>query len=253
MGIKDYENSKIPMKTRTDNKSFLDVCRDSEMTKLRLAMFGVWVGGVGQRPEGKVINRHCFRYTKLREEIFFIKCDLFGKDIINETNIDCSGEAVIIVNETSFWNRFNVFKSSNIHERFTKKDGYSVADMIHLMETNDPIIGRITINILTHETNEIHSALFNDISLVKKCGLVDKAVCKVTDSMHYNKRMWLALFKDKEGNNFTYVKETDNLNIHVTIDMDDYKNPESFTFYDANPNRDQSVNKFAFALPLYNI
>ena len=71
--------------------------------------------------------------------------------------------------------------------------------------------------------------------------------------MHYNKRMWLALFKDKEGNNFTYVKETDNLNIHVTIDMDDYKNPESFTFYDANPNRDQSVNKFAFALPLYNI
>lgn len=263
MGLRDYEEGKDFLTKYHGYNPEVDTIQ----MKMQIATYLQWISSLHM--ESLLINRHCFKFSKLREEIFFIKCYVTGiderhNDTTNTTEIKHrAGDACFLVTEESFWNRFLVFKSknSNNNERFTKKD-CSVSDLINMIILNDPSIGRVIVNLYPEEEDNVYAVFTSSPNKVLTSGFINKGVCKFTGCQHYNKRMWIALLQDPKGGtgNFEYRQtiqvqtpdgKTEEKVISFTVDsVSGYKTDKSsYMYYDP----DTTDEKYTFALPLYNI
>lgn len=208
MGLHDYEHLSstiYPSKSSTgEERTFIDV-----ITKNSNWRAEVCPCVYKNDPFADILNRPVFKATKLREELFFIKCQIYNED--NEIN-----EFTFVVNEYSIYKRFRIYKDDS--NMFFTKNEMDLTKYIQHLKLNDY---RISIRLFNNEREELDAILANIPNAYKyyeNWKLKSGNVVKIVGIQHYNKRTWIYLLTENNVEN---------------LDLD-YKNSKSDAFYDNN-------------------
>ena len=244
MGLFDYENFKKSGKLYKIYKN-TNFCLSLGINLLNNDLFG------------KALNYHCFRFTKMREEIYFIQCDVMYKTEAEDKYI--STPFIFLVNEESFWKRFRIYLKYDPNARLTSHDT-NIMDFLNKLSSRSIQCNRIELNILPIEkkyidclyntyklTNNLLSSSKKDVELITKDNdtmyncIKNGAICNITGFFHYNKRICIDLFSGtlNEDNTFKYGQrriETDKGTYNI-FDIDEsktdgYTNSENWFYYD---------------------
>ena len=264
MGYFDYENFKQTIIIPGDKPI-------TKYDKLYNSIFCLTLGTnlTNEDYFGKILNYHCFKYTKMREEIYFIMCNVVNFDSNNKL---ISTPFVFLVNSKSFWKRFNIYLKDNPNAKLSPID-MEIEDFIYGIRSNTLKYDRIELNILSSEKNEIeeqynrNSNLRGDDSKAPMVSLKDFATmhnclktgakCYLTGLYHYNKRICIDLFSLNKDNNYgkrviSVQDENNNGNtIEFVIQIDDSKNGHLTPYYDKSSwfyyediNNSEHLNKY---------
>ena len=180
-----------------------------------------------------ILNRHVFKFTRLREEIIFLTVRL--------SNVSGHGTNSIIklaVNEKSFWNRFTISKPTG--ERYDKF-GYDTIQMLQYIKAHSPSIGTIRLRLTYEEKQKITEFIESSQPAyqeqLRNIHLTDDSIVEVLDITHYSKLTWCYFF-----NNFITKYPTSDLhdklvkinksNIDLGEGLFDYKTSGAEGFYD---------------------
>lgn len=214
------KNDKTKLQRIYDNKPFIrflckDIINDSP---LRFA------------------NTHCFKYTKIREDCYFIDCNLTINRIIPETNEvkTITSNNTVIVNETSFWNRFSFFKNSVNNEKY-KRDDIDIGSLLTKASVNNNGIDHIILNVLPCEQEQIESMDFKKSEFLNTNGFVNGASVKINDFYVFNKRVIIELLNFKRTDLHIRDKNTgDTIKAYDLQYMMNYTDENSVFYYDPN-------------------
>lgn len=180
-----------------------------------------------------ILNRHVFKFTRLREEIIFLTVRL--------SNSSGSGPKSIIklaVNEKSFWNRFIISKSTG--ERYNKFE-YDTIQMLQFIKAHSPSIGTIRLKLTYNEKQKIEEFITNSQpqyqDTLRNMHLSDDSVVEVLDITHYSKRTWCYLFnnfivKYPDSELYSKLLKNNKSNIDLGEGLFNYKTPGAEGFYD---------------------
>lgn len=207
MGLHDYEHlsAKIhPVKTTTGKERSYLVAMANNVNWLNSVY--PWV--LKDDPITDLFNRPVFKATKLREEIFFIKCKLYNID--GDIN-----EFVFVVNEHSIYKRFRIYREKNSSLFFTNIDT-PLNEYIDMIKSCNY---RIDLRLFNNEIENL-KLIYRDLpagyQYYENYGFRNGSIIEPISIQHYNKRAWI------------YLLTTNNI-----IDLDlDYKNSKSDAYYD---------------------
>lgn len=182
-------------------------------------------------------NNHCFKYTKLREDCYFIDCTLTTKRVDPETNItkEIVSNNTIIVNETSFWNRFSFYKSSTSNEKYKPKDNIDIGSLLTRASINNVGIDHIVLNVLPCESEQIENIDSKKNNFLDTNGFVNGASVKINDFYVFNKRVVIELFNPARVD--LHVKDpvtTDVIKSYLLQYISRYTDKNSIMYY--NPD-----------------
>lgn len=196
-----------------------------------------------------ILNRHVFKFTRLREEIIFLTVRLS-----NSSGYGSKSIIKLAVNEKSFWNRFIISKPTG--ERYNKFE-YDTIQMLQFIKAHSPSIGTIRLRLTYEEKQKI--ARFIEFSQpaykdqLRNMHLVDDSIVEVLDVTHYSKLTWCYLF-----NNFVTKYPASELhaklvknnksNIDLGEGLFDYKTSGAEGFYDPTDLSYSDYRKF-YELP----
>lgn len=139
---------------------------------------------------GAIINRHVFKFTRLREEIIFLTVKISNSNGGGKKSI-----FKIAVNEKSFWNRFIVCKSSG--ERYNKFD-YDTIQIIQYIIAKNPDVGTIRLRLTYEEKQKIAEYVESTQEQYRQplldYHLCDDSIIEIIDMTHYSKRTWCYFF-----------------------------------------------------------
>lgn len=195
---------------------------------------------------GSVINRHVFKFTKLREEIIFVKVRLR----LTETSNDAS-EFVFTVNEQSFWNRFRIVTPGVTGETYSRETINAVS-FINLARSDPKSVGKIRLHLLDKEVSKLNTYIessteSNKIKL-KALNIINNAFVEIAGCVHYNKRVWSHLIEKFIANYPTSGKLVENIpHFNLGEDLAKYKVSGSEGFY--NPKQEDYLYLYQF----YNV
>ena len=218
MGMKDYEyyaNTRIDALSPTGEVIKKTLLEQLKENKEFIKQYSEYLK-INNR-YGNIINRPIFKYTKLREEIFFITTKI--KDV--STNNTCN--FVFAVNEKSFSKRFRVYKN-NDHSNILGTRSSDVESVLKNV-ISDSNNYNIRLNILGFE-KEAMETIYNNISPLEK-DILDKLYIKNNNIIEikayysYSKLLWLSLFD-------SLTASTD------LIYIGDYKTAGSPAYYDVD-------------------
>ena len=244
MSLFDYENFKKSGKLYKIHKN-VNFCLSIGINLLNNDLFG------------KVLNYHCFRFTKMREEIYFIQCNVMYKNETEDKYINTP--FIFLVNEESFWKRFRIYLKDSPNTRLTSHDT-NIMDFLNKLSAGTIQCNRIELNVLPVEQKSIDN-LYNAYKLnnsslnenKKGVELITKdndtmyscikngAICNITGFFHYNKRICIDLFSgtlNEDNTTFKYgMRSIDtDTDVQNIFDIDDskytYMNTESWFYYD---------------------
>ena len=216
MGLRDFEDFNATIwyndKTRLEN-----LISDKEKC---YSYIKYCLGDVGD-----AINNHCFKFSRLRDEIFFVSCYLIRKDNSTEPYL-----YKFFVNEKSFWNRFNIFLKNDPNTPLSKSNNITAIDVLNIITNNKDLVHNCSINLFPYEENIINSLIHRRSSVsseIYKYNLENGSLCKILDFTHYNKRVWYELLSQE-------VKDPESENGNTLSCNFNYKDPSNVMYY--NPN-----------------
>lgn len=172
---------------------------------------------------GEILNNHVFKFTRLREDIIFVKVRL------QKIGSQESGRPFYIaVNEKSFWNRFKFYKSGKNISTYSTIDKLDAFDLLLAASRHSSEISSIKIKLLADESIKLNHIIEHTDGELKtelqSYQLEDNANVNIDGFVHYCKRLWIGYL--------AYNRDiADQLNIL------NYTDPESKGFY--NPNDPQ--------------
>lgn len=201
MGLRDYEE--FSTTEISEGKTRLQNLLDTATYDSKNHFIYFYMKDCLKASLGEAVNRHCFKFSRLRDEIYFINCYLVNP---NETNKNVSDENNIlnkihyfnfVVNDKSFWNRFTIYLKSDPNVPLTKNKNITCLDVLKMI-TNSDIVDRCTINLLPYEIEKIDDIINKTVGLSNKqillnYNIVDGALCKIINYRNYNKRIWYEL------------------------------------------------------------
>lgn len=228
MGTRDYEELNSKKYNKTDSK----LVHIAKNTKYLYDWFKYLIN----ENVGCKLNRTVFKFTKLREEIIFVKVRLKSPTDNDDASYFTGKEFCFTVNEESFWNRFlisSVSPNGEIYNRFTT----NAVKFIQLSMSNPKLVGSLRLNILPIEAEAINmyieSSSGSDKEKLNELNLVKNAKVEIIGFVHYNKRVWMYLmeqFANKRSSDsllFEYVP-----NCTIDPSLYNYTNENALGFYD---------------------
>lgn len=190
MGTRDYEE--LNSKKYNNSSSKLDHIANN--TKYLYDWFKYLIN----ENVGCKLNRTVFKFTKLREEIIFVKVRLKSSTDSDSAIYFTGKEFCFAVNEESFWNRFlvsSISPNGEVYNRFTT----NAIKFIQLAMTNPKLVGTLRLNILPIEAEAIRiyteSSSGSDKEKINELNLVKNAKVEIIGFAHYNKRVWMYLME----------------------------------------------------------
>jgi hypothetical protein len=220
MGLRDYEifsttiesNGKSRLENMIENEGFLykymKYCLPNTL--------------------GEAVNRHCFKFSRLRDEIFCVKCYLTRVDNSTEPNL-----YYFFVNEKSFWNRFSIFLKNDPNSFLTKNTKLTAIDVLKKITDNPNIVDNCYINLFQYEIrkkDQIYNAVLGtEKEEIHKANVENGSLCKIVDFTNYNKRIWYEILSQTIKDPTSESGFSD-----LTCDFGSYKDDSSDMFY--NPN-----------------
>lgn len=222
MGLRDYEEMSYKVNPDDPNeKSKLDLIKENQHFLYSFTKYCL------KNSYNGIINRHCFKFSRLRDEIYFIQCALTRIDNSTPTNV-----YTFVVNEKSFWKRFSIYLKDSPGKMLMKGDETTVNILTKLCN-NSGLVDKCYLNILGSEKTKLdnfyNDAYSSDQEKLKKLNLVDGALCKFVSFYHYNKHVWLDLLNTNVDDPELVGDEN-----YVNAEFGDYKDSNSEAFY--NPN-----------------
>ena len=179
---------------------------------------------------GEIINRHVFKFTRLREDIIFIK----GR--LRKPGSSVPGKPFcIVVNEKSFWNRLRFFKADNQTSTFRPSDGVDPYDLLLGAIRHSSAISSIKFKLAANESEEItnfinrYNSSATTTNELLSYNVVDNANFEINGFEHFSKRLWIAYFEAFYNNGITLADKN-------KLDAIDYKSSTSIGFY--NPDEE---------------
>lgn len=214
MGIKDYEDF---VETKVGDSNRIEVFKTNTNYIYHYVKYCL------ENTPGGAVNRHCFKFARLRDEIFFIKCFLIRPDAQYEMSEYC-----FVVTEKSFWNRFNIYLKSSPTSPVHPSDGISVSKLVKMITNDRELVERISITLFPYEErklNDIYSKLPSTEAKDEflRYNVVNNAVCEICSMEHYNKRIWIELL--------TQPVKPPGSSVNVSHNFGDYKDPNSLVNY----------------------
>lgn len=185
-----------------------------------------------QNRVGEILNRHVFKFTKLREDIIFIRLIL-----IKPGSSSKGKNFIIAVNERSFWNRLFFYKADNPTSRYLPIDKVDPFDLLLASLRNSKDISRITFKLVSDEAERIQE-LYNDLNENKdeqkkilEYNIVNNANVEILGFEHFSKRLWIGYFDS--------IFNSSNINVFTAYEKGllgilNYKDNENIAFY--NPD-----------------
>lgn len=210
MGLFDFERlkeEKYPVKNSTGSyDSVLDIMSKNTNWVEEITPYVLDID-----PVASLLNRKVFKATKLREEIYFIKCRCYNLD--NGFN-----EFVFLVNEHTIYKRFRIYKND---DEFYYKSELNLQNFIKLLKHPDY---RKVLKLFNNEISDLPDQIeqaynnTNAYKYYKTWGFRDGMPIEVLNIQHFNKRTWI------------YLLTTNNT---TALDLD-YKNTSSDAYFDEN-------------------
>lgn len=218
MGLRDYEEMSYKKNPEDSNeKSKLDLLKENQYFIYSFTKYCIKNTAAG------VVNRHCFKFSRLRDEIYFIQCEL-TRPGTNNTNL-----FTFVVNEKSFWNRFSIYLKSSPGRILLKGEDTTINILTKLCH-NSSLVDNCCLHITDSEKeklDEMYDLAYSDQKAeLYNLNLVDGALCKFVSFYHYNKHVWVDLL-NTDVDNPNVIGTTD----FVNANLGDYKDPLSEAFY----------------------
>jgi hypothetical protein len=224
MGVHDYENMKL-------DGSLEKVKNNNE--------FSLFLGNafIHQDTYGELLNKHCFKFTKIREEMYFIQCSLMNRVEPYET-----GSFIFLVNKNSFWKRFSIYLKNNPKSPYIDSNNIDIVDFINKINNKRIEIDRIELNLLPIEQEVLNS--YNG----DKKFIANKSICSFIGVYSYNKRVVAEIFTQSAPGERSWTKYDDqNQAYSINVILGSYKDPESVMYYDpTDPNYQDYRNLYIF-------
>lgn len=176
---------------------------------------------------GEAVNRHCFKFTRLRDEVYFITCYLVRPD-----NLYPIHQFNFVVNDKSFWNRFSIYLKDDPNTPLVKSKQYTCLDILKMI-TNGNIVDKCTINLFQYEIDKLQEIIDDAVGTNKdkllKYNMVNNASCKIIGYRHFNKRVWYELLSQtiKDPKSEGGIGE-------IYSEFGSYKEKDSEMYYDPN-------------------
>ena len=165
---------------------------------------------------GMVLNRPCFKFTKLREDIYFIDTSVSG---INADKSISTTNFMFVINEKGFWKRFKIFLKEDPTKQYIDTDN-GVAVTVNKILNNQLDVDRIELTIINDEYKEILTKLRQ---VEPNPAIKNHAICKFNNINYYNKRVVIEILNKKE---YEVVKKNavNNQDVsHVSVNLGPYK------------------------------
>ena len=197
----------------------------------------IYIGSIGE-----ILNRHVFKFTKLREDIIFIKLRL-----IKPGTSEKGSTFTIAVNERSFWNRLAFYKKEEPTSRYLPIDKIDPYDLLLASLRRSDGINRIVFKMIGDEVEQINSLIestYEEPELKKRMesyNISNNANVEISGFEHYSKRLWIAYFEAIRNSSNNSVISQDN---KVALGILDFKDQENIAFY--NPNDPEYSRYFLF-------
>ena len=191
---------------------------------------------------GEVLNRHVFRFTKLREDIIFIKVRLTkqGSSLKGQT-------LTLVVNERSFWNRLYFYKANEPTSRYLPIDKVDPYDLLLASLRNSKDISRITLRLINDEMDRIQT-IYDSYSedreaqeKITSYNIAHNANVEITGFEHYSKRLWLAYFESIYNSEDSKVISSED---KARLGILDFKDRENIAFFNPNDPEYSSYSLF---------
>lgn len=187
---------------------------------------------------GEILNRHVFRFTKLREDIIFIKIRLTKQGESTKGNI-----FTIVVNERSFWNRLFFYKKDEPTSRYLPIDKVDPYDLLLAALRRSSEISRITFKLVNDEFERLQPiyALYNDDKETQEkmlsYNIANNANVEIMGFEHFSKRLWLAYFNAIHSSSDDSIISSDK---KAQLGILDFKDRENIAFF--NPDDPEYTN-----------
>lgn len=163
-------------------------------------------------PVVSLLNRKVLKATKLREELYFIKCKCYKFD-------GSFNYFTFVVNEHTIYKRFKIYTSKTETVDYFFKGNTPLNEYIGYLQ--NPFNYRISIKFFNNESSFLKSVFDNlennyDYKHYLEWDIRDGMIVKPINITHYNKRTWIYLLQTHNENNMNL----------------DYKSSSSDAYYD---------------------
>lgn len=218
MGLRDFEE--FSSTEVSDGVSRLDNLKDKKSNFIYYYMKDCL-----KDTPGEAVNRHCFKFTRLREEIYFVKCLLVRPD-----NLYPIHQFNFVVNDKSFWNRFSIYLKSDPNNQLVPSKKYTCLDVLKMI-TNGDIVEKCNINLFQYEIDKLDEIIKDAVGSNKDkllmYNIVNNSSCKIIGYRNYNKRVWCDLLTQviKDPNSEGGIG-------NINSDFESYKEKTSELYYD---------------------
>lgn len=198
------------------------------------------------------LNKHCFKFTKLREDCYFILCKLSANIEVEELDGDekpiittkhVEETRFVLVNEMSFYKRFKIYKNSTSMDIYRYSFENNIVDIINSAINHDgKLVDHIQLALLETETEYLTKNKINT-------AFVNNADCEFLSVYTFNKRVIAEFFdnfvlykpsaKKASKDSIESDSEVKRVNskgeeIVFSINLGSYKEKTSVLYYDPN-------------------